>query len=179
MAGAATQDPKVAQEIPTAFPPGTLFVAVNDGIQQYAGEDGGPQHGGRGRWRTGDVAAWTSSRPVPVAHRDPETGLIWKGWLEPVVRTYRGERGQIICEESQHFYSQPMAQEQRAAENAKKRGMMVPKAKKPTSKAARRATLGAPEATDALKPITAQRQAAAAQGIPLDDRDDRVLDRTS
>jgi hypothetical protein len=174
MAAAAQKDPQGQdpQDIPTTFPPGTLFVGVNDGIQQYAGEDGGPQQGGKGRWRTGEVGPWTSRRPVPLAHRDPDSGMIWKGWVEPVLRSHPNERGQLVCDESQQFFSQPIAVEQRAAAKAKQRGMMSPTAKRPTSKAARRARLGAPPMADALKPLGQQLNAAASAGIPLDD--DRV-----
>ena len=72
---------------PGTFPAGTLFVAVSDGDAVYAGEDGGPQAGGIGRWRVGRCGAWNSSKALPLAYRDPETGLIHSGWLEVVTES--------------------------------------------------------------------------------------------
>lgn len=169
MGNAPAAAPEKEQVIPESWPRDQLFVAVCDNAQEYAGEDGGPQSGGKGRWRVGEVGVWTSKRKLPLAHRNPEDGLIWKGWLEPVVRTRRNPQDQMVCEESQKFFSVPLAQDQRAAESAKKRGMMAPKSRKPTSKAAARAALGAPQMADALKPLS-ERQAQAAQvGVPIDD----------
>src|SRR5690606_1619517 len=92
-----TPDPNAAQDgqqdgqadesvIPLEFPSDQLFVAVTETASEYAGHDGGPIKGGRGLWAKGAVGEWTSSAALPLALRDPETGMIWKGYLEPVLK---------------------------------------------------------------------------------------------
>ncbi len=93
---------------------GKLYVAVSDRDGGYAGEDGGPAYGGKGRWRIGEVGEWTSDRTLPVAQRDPKTGLIWSGWLEEVEESHV-ENGAIKCDRStKHYRKQETATHRRA-----------------------------------------------------------------
>ena len=165
MAATAT---KGTLQIPESFAPDQLFVAVCDGLQVYAGDDGGPQHGGQGRWKVGEVGAWMADRTVPLAHRDPSNGLIWKGWLEACTQHSMKESGQLVSLQSDAVYSEPPMAEQRAMERIKAEGKMLPKAKAPTAKAVRRAKGGAAPMQDALKPAS-QRSQIRAAGIPLDE----------
>lgn len=167
---AATQDRKITEDIPETFPPGTLFVAVCDDLRVYAGEDGGPQHGGKGRWRVGEVGPWTADSRVPLAHRNPDDGLIWKGWLEVCTAT-RSENGRLVSVSSEKVWTEPVVADQRARRKAEKEGKMLPQKKAPTAKAKRRATLGAPQMADQLKPMGERDAAAAKAGVPVRDSD--------
>jgi len=150
------------------YPPETLFVAVCDGLQVYAGDDGGPQHGGKGRWKVGEVGRWTADRRVPIANRNPDDGLIWKGWLEPVTQHSVNASGQLVALASEQIFSEPPIAEQRARARAEAEGKLIPKVKAPSAKAKRRAQGGAAPMQDALKPISQQKVVRSA-GIPLDE----------
>lgn len=165
---ASEQDTEQTTDAPAAYPPGTLFVAVNDGIQVYAGDDGGPAKGGKGRWRVGEVGPWTAVSAPPIAHRNPEDGLIWKGWLEEVETTRLDASGNTICVKSKKVFSEPLAMAQRSTARAAKAGQMIPKPKKPSAKAQKRATLGAAPMADALKPVNQRAEQLADAGIPVD-----------
>jgi len=174
MAAAATQERKITEDIPATFPPGTLFVAVCDDMRAYAGEDGGPQHGGKGRWRVGEVGPWTADSRVPLAHRNPEDGLIWKGWLEVCTAT-RTDNGRLVAVASEKVFTEPTVSDQRARRTAEKEGKMLPKKKAPSAKATKRATQGAPSMADALKPLgerdAVKANAASQAGVVVRDSD--------
>lgn len=91
----------------------TRFVAVADGDRAYAGYDGGPARGGKGRWRTGEVGEWSSDYPPPLAKRDPGTGLIWTGWLEAVEDVARKDDGTLVSLKSTKVFEEPPTPEQR------------------------------------------------------------------
>lgn len=91
----------------------TLFVAVSDSDATYSGYDGGPQRGGKGRWRKGEVGPWTADYRIPLAKRDPDHGMIWKGWLERVTETARKPDGTLECLKSEAIFERQGAVEQR------------------------------------------------------------------
>jgi hypothetical protein len=122
------------QDVPTEFPADQLFVAVSESAAEYAGNDGGPIRGGRGLWAKGVVGQWTANFAPPIALRDPASGLIWKGYLEPVTRYSYGLNGAIVCNESQKFYAEPMS-----ASDTPKPEPKPLKVSAPTEKAAKRA----------------------------------------
>ena len=93
---------------------GQLYVAVADDDRVYAGEDGGPAYNGKGRWRVGEVGEWTSNRILPIAHRDPDTGMIHRGWLEEAEVTYI-ENSRVKCSKSTKHYETPETLEERRA----------------------------------------------------------------
>lgn len=134
---------------PRTFPPNTLFVAVSDRDGNYAGEDGGPQRGGIGRWRKGRVGVWTSNFPPPLAKRNPADGLIHAGWLE-VVKESAVENGVRVCIESEKIFTEPRQLMKRLVEAGNALGMADPT--EPSERAVARATGGAGSMTDALLP---------------------------
>lgn len=134
---------------PRTFPPNTLFVAVTDRDGNYAGEDGGPQRGGIGRWRKGRVGVWTADFAPPLAKRNPADGLIHAGWLE-VVTESAVENGVRICIESEKIYTEPRQAMKRLVDQGIAAGMADPT--EPSARAVARATGGAGSMADALLP---------------------------
>lgn len=94
---------------PRTYPPETLFVGVCDGDQSYAGYDGGPGKGGRGRWRVGQVGTWTANYSPPMARRNPDDGLVWRGWLEVVTQSARNTDGSLTCLSSEKIWEKRSA----------------------------------------------------------------------
>jgi hypothetical protein len=155
---------------PRTFPPNTLFVAVTERDDNYAGEDGGPQRGGIGRWRKGLVREWTANFPPPLAKRNPEDGLIHSGWLE-VVKESILENGKRVCVESEKIYAEPRRPLQRLVAAGNAAGMADPT--EPSERAVQRAVGGAGSMADALLPpaqvktkpkVSARASAAASTG---------------
>lgn len=134
------------QAIPTEFPADQLFVAVSESAQEFVGEDGGPRTGGRGMWAKGMVGQWTARSAIPLAIRNPDDGLIWKGYLEPVTKHSYGVNGQIVCNESQKFYAYPNSEPRPAKEQKVVKGVT------PTKKAEQRAKSGPAPLGNTLKP---------------------------
>ena len=138
-----TMDPEVATVEPGrpapagTFPAGTLFVAVSDGDAVYAGEDGGPQAGGIGRWRVGRTEAWSSARAIPLAYRDPATGLIHAGWLEVVTESIPNADGTRKSTASEKRYAPPRQMERRT--HAASAGAGFAESSEPTAAAKKRA----------------------------------------
>lgn len=160
MAGSAKQETKA---LPTAFPADQLFVAVSDRGGEVAGEDGGTRTGGRGMWLVGQVQTWTADAIVPLALRDPITGLIWKGYLEPVERSHV-EHGRIVCDVSTQYYVPNPANKPRQA------AALPTETAQPSDAAKTRATRGARKLKDLVRPTgpTAGRVAAQSAGVVVD-----------
>lgn len=150
---------------PKDITPSTLFVAVADHDGLYAGEDGGPAKGGIGRWRVGQVGPWTSSAVLPLAYRDPATGLVHSGWLEVAEQTQAGPNGTLVCTKSQKRFSIPRKPGQRAAAVAREAGMA-----EPSLEAVARAEGGPTDMTEALKPLQQRKRGRPpkAAGRPMD-----------
>lgn len=161
---AATQDKQDQEQdkqdarkggIPTEFPVDQLFIAVSDRGGEVAGEDGGPRTGGKGMWLVGEVARWTSGNAVPLALRDPNTGIIWKGYLEPVLRQFLGQDGKMRTESHQFFVQNPAA----PVRTAKK---APGKTSAPSEAAQKRAANGPGKLAPLVRPEGAQNRNRAA-----------------
>jgi hypothetical protein len=139
---------------PTVFPPGQLFVGVSESDGAGIGFDGGPEKGGHGGWARGDVREWTSSDAVPLAIRDPQDGLIVRGYVEPVEEVERRD-GRLVCVTSTKYFGEYARRG--------KRGEWVPA--EPTAKALVRARKGAEPLTQAF--LTPAGQAAAKRSQQL------------
>lgn len=158
----ATEVEKVTA-IPQSFPPNQLFVAVSDRGGEVAGEDGGPRTGGRGMWYVGQVQTWNADSPVPLALRDPFTGLIWKGYVEPVLAT-RVDNGRLVCEQSQPYFAVNPA----APKRKEKPG--VSKSTAPSESAVSRAKHGPGKLAPLVRPErpTPSRTAARNAGLSVE-----------
>lgn len=154
MAVAPKDGTKDVQEIPESWDADQLFVAVSDRGGEVAGEDGGPRNNGRGMWYVGNVGRWTSHLPVPLALRDPVTGLIWKGYLEPVTNV----NGQYVP--TSYFAENP-------GTPARKQTKASIKASKPSEGATSRAKHGPGKLAALVRPEkpTAARIAARNAGL--------------
>jgi hypothetical protein len=150
-------------EVPTEFPADQMFVAVSESQAEFAGHDGGPIRGGRGLWAKGTVGTWTSNLAVPLALRDPATGLIWKGYLEPVTKYSYGINGVIVCNESQQYFVEPDGEQAKPKAKPK-----ASKAVAPTTKAAQRAKTGPAPLGASLKKGPQGPLAASVGGRPSD-----------
>lgn len=140
----------VVSEIPSSFPAGQLFVGVSESSGEYAGY-ASPRRGGRGLWPRGGVGEWTSDDDVPLALRDPDTGIIWKGYLEPVIQSARAQDGSLECLQSQQFFAIHPSAEARREETAKRQAASKAKPAAPTGKAAKRAQTGPKSHVDGMK----------------------------
>lgn len=145
--------------VPTSFPDDQLFVAVSDRGGEVAGEDGGPRTGGKGMWYVGQVAEWTADAPPPIALRDPNTGLIWKGYLQPVLAT-RVENGRLVATSStSYFVVNPAAP-------VRKQNAVAMEGAKPSDAAVTRASHGPGSLASKVRPqVGPGRKAARNAGL--------------
>lgn len=94
---------------------GKVYVAVSDSDRAYAGHDGGAQTGGQGRWRVGQVGPWTAKLAVPLARRDPDSGLIRSGYLEEVLESRTKDDGTVVATRTQQLFETREEQQARIA----------------------------------------------------------------
>lgn len=142
------QDAQDTPEQTERFGPQTLFVAVTDSDATYAGYDGGPQRGGKGRWKAGEVGQWTADYPPPLAYRDPDDGMIWRGWLEVCTQTTLQD-GVVKCLDSQKRFR---AAPRKEARSEKHREVAPRGSDTPTPAAEHRARSGGESIKDVMDP---------------------------
>ena len=145
-----------------------LFVAVSDSDATYAGYDGGPQRGGKGRWKKGDVGPWQADYRVPLAKRNPDDGLIWKGWLEKVVETARRPDGSLECLKSEPIFERMPTPEQRTQKHfaeATAESERQANAQEPSASATDRAANGGTSIKDVLTPNKAKGKRPAKHSV--------------
>lgn len=127
----------------------TLYVAVSDSDKAYAGYDGGEQTGGIGRWRVGMVRPWTAKGSVPLARRDPKTGLIRSGYLEEVITSRTKDDGTVVAVQTKQVFE--TASEQARRLKSVRAESEEPESETVTASAKARATNGAAPLQDTLK----------------------------
>ncbi len=122
----------------------TLYVAVSESDKPYAGYDGGEQTGGRGRWRVGFVGTWTAKGAVPLARRDPKTGLIRSGYLEEVITSRVKDDGTVVAVQTKQVFE---TQKQMIARLREAQGTAAPEG----------ASRDVPEESETVLPAAASR----------------------
>jgi len=134
-----------------------LYVAVSDSDNTYAGYDGGPQKGGRGRWKKDYVGPWMSSGRVPLAVRNPDDGLIWRGYLELVTAHRTKDDGSIVCITSEKVYEHPPKFESRSKAHFAAAPVAETRPATPSAEAIERASNGATPIDEVLAPSKARK----------------------
>ncbi len=137
-----SQENTKVEALPESFHPSQLFICVSDAPGAAAGFDGGPEVGGSGAWARGDVRQWTSSHAVPLALRDPEDGMIVRGYLEPVESRTHGPDGKPLTVSRKYY-----------AVREKSGKSFVWTAAAPSAQAVERASRGPESVTKPLQPL--------------------------